>query len=449
MDVDLLVIGWGKAGKTLAARMAKAGKSVALVEQSPAMYGGTCINVACVPTKDLVVSAEGRRESDDPAEYWQRSVTERDALVSRLNTANHSMLADLDGVTLLDGRARFTAPRTVTVDTASGEVEVSGASVIIGTGTVPARPPIPGIEGPMVFDSTTIQHIDPFPARLTIVGGGFIGLEFASMFAQFGSQVTLLERGDDFAPRLDRDVAEAVQAALEDRGVDIVLGAEVSEIAVDGTVRTSRGEYGSDAVLLAVGRTPATEDLGLSEAGIETDDRGFVVVDEHLRTSADGVFATGDVNGGPQFTYISYDDYRIVADQLLGDGSRSRADRTAVPSTTFLTPPLAQVGMSEDEARQSGRSILVASRQVSEIAIMPRPKIVGETHGVIKVLVDADDDSVLGATLFCTDAQEIINLIALAIRAGVTAAQLRDGIWIHSSSTEALNDVFSELRPLT
>jgi pyruvate/2-oxoglutarate dehydrogenase complex dihydrolipoamide dehydrogenase (E3) component len=202
-------------------------------------------------------------------------------------------------------------------------------------------------------------------------------------------------------------------------------------------------------VLFATGRRPATADLGLDRAGIRTDDRGCIVVDEHLRTSVPGVFAIGDVNGGPQFTYISLDDYRIVLDQLTGAGTRATTDRVAVPSTTFLTPPLARIGINETRARALGLRILIGTKHVNDIAAMPRAKIVGETHGLIKVIVDAETDQILGATLFCVDAQEVINTVALAMRTRTTATQLRDAIWTHPSTTEGFNEVLAGLRPPT
>ena len=450
MHVDLLVIGWGKAGKTLAARASAQGKNVALVERSPQMYGGTCINIACVPTKDLIVSAEQRRPDDDPASYFRSSVKGRDQLIGTLNAANHAML-EKPHVTLIDGTARFVGPREVAVETADGQQRVTADAVIVGTGAIPRRLDVPGGDGPRVYDSTTIQPVDPLPQRLVIVGGGFIGQEFASMFAHFGSHVTVLDSGEDFLPRLDRDVAQAAKAALEDQGVRIVQSVRVEAIndADDhAQVRTDSGDFAADAVLVATGRVPATDGLGLDTAGIEVDERGFITVDDQLRTTADGVFAVGDVNGGPQFTYVSLDDNRIVWDALYGEGKRRRSDRVAVPTTTFLTPPLSVVGMSADEARESGRNVLVGRKPVAKIAAMPRPKIVGETHGLITVLVDADSREILGATLFCIDSQEIINLVALAMRAGVTADELRDGIWTHPSSTEALNEVLGALEPL-
>lgn len=448
LHVDLLVIGWGKAGKTLAKRYAATGRSVALVERDPAMYGGTCINVACVPTKDLVVSAEARRPSDDPAAYFARAVADRDALIGGLNAANHGML---EGVaTLLDGEARFTGAKQVAVRTADGDVIVTAENIVVGTGAVPARPDIPGATLPQVYDSTTVQHAEPFPQRLVVVGAGFVGLEFANMFALFGAHVTLLDSRAALLPDAEPVVAQAVEDVLSRRGVTVRHDARVHSIEQGGDrlrVALAGDDLEADAVLLATGRTPVSSDLGLDVAGIATDDRGFIIVDDRLRTSVDGVFAVGDVNGGPQFTYISLDDNRVVWDQLTGEGRRSTSDRVAVPRTTFITPPLSQVGLTPVQARAAGHEILCASKQVARIATMPRPKIVGDPDGVITFTVDAVTRTILGATLFCIDSQELVNLVALAIRTGTTADELLDGIWTHPSSTEALNEVLAELAP--
>lgn len=228
------------------------------------------------------------------------------------------------------------------------------------------------------------------------------------------------------------------------RGVED--GAEEALLRLEVAGRSR--ELAVDAVLLATGRRPATDDLGLEVAGIDVDERGAIVVDEHLRTSAHGVFALGDVHGGAQQTYLSLDDHRIVLSQLTGDGSRSTSDRVAVPTTTFLTPPLAAVGLTESEAREQGRDVLVATQKVAAIKAMPRPKTLGDPRGLVKIVVDAGTDEILGARLFHVDAQEVINLIALAVRTGTTATQLRDGIWAHPSSTEALNETLGKLAPV-
>ncbi|WP_306233495.1 dihydrolipoyl dehydrogenase family protein [Agrococcus beijingensis] len=449
LETELLVIGWGKGGKTLARSLGSAGRRVVLVERDDAMVGGTCINVACVPTKALVHQAESRRPDDHPDAFLARAVETRDSLVGRLREANRQLLATVDAVTLVRGEARFTGPRTVRVHGGDEQLEIVAEHVVVNTGTEPRLPGIPGETGPRVHDSTGLQHLDRVPERLAIVGGGPIALEFAGMFARFGSAVTVIVRGASILPHEDDDVRASVEEALTDAGVRILADADTERIDDDGavaTVVTSAGEVAADAVLLATGRAPVTAGLDLPSAGIATDERGFVTVDELLRTSADGVWAVGDVNGGQQLTPISLDDHRVVLSQLTGRGGRSRDDRVAVPTTTFTTPPLARVGITEREARARGLDVRVAAKPVATIAAMPRPKAVGETHGIIKLVVDAQSDLVLGAALHTIDAQEVVNLVALAMRAGVTATELRDGIWTHPSSTEALNEVLAELR---
>lgn len=448
LQTDVLVIGWGKAGKTLAGALGRAGRSVTLVEQSADMIGGTCINIGCVPTKALVHQAETRRAQDDPATWFTHAVEARDTLIDKLNAANRAMLEDVDAVrVVVGGRASFTGPRRITVTAGGEKLDITAETVVVGTGAIPRPLEVRGADGPRVHDSTSIQHVRPFPGRLVIVGGGPVALEFASMFAGFGAQVTVLERGERILAREDADVAESVEQALADAGVSIRTGTEASGFEDDGhavTVLTRDGErIDAHAVLVAVGRVPATEGLGLDAAGIDTDGAGAIVVDDHLRTSAEGVFAVGDVNGGPQQTYISYDDHRIVLDQLTGDGARSRADRVAVPTTTFVSPPFARVGESEEALRAKGVPVAVYSKPVAKIAAMPRPKTLGETHGLIKFCVDPETDLVLGAALHTVDAQELVNLVALAMRAGVTATELKNGIWTHPSTTEALNEVLA------
>ena len=278
-----------------------------------------------------------------------------------------------------------------------------------------------------------------------------MGLEFANMFAHFGSGVTVLDGGDTFLPAVDRDVAEAVLDALKAGGIRVESGVKVEEFSetADAVVaRSSAGEFEADAVLVAAGRTPATKELGLDAAGINTNERGFIEVDDQLQTSVEGVYAVGDVNGGPQFTYISLDDNRIVWDAIVGDGKRRRSDRVAVPNSTFITPPLSMVGMNEKQVRESGRKVLVASKPVEKIAAMPRPKIVGDTRGLFKIFVDDDTEEILGATVFSIDSQELINFVSLAMRLGAKVSDLRDGIWTHPSSTEGFNEVLGELEPL-
>lgn len=446
---DLLVIGFGKAGKTLAMERARAGDRVALIEQDPGMYGGTCINIGCVPTKALL-SATARGMDLREAQGT------RDQLVEAMNRANRSM-ADDAGVTVITGRARFTGRREVTVsggspsspetpESAEG-LALTGDAVVINTGSTPVWPDLPGLDSPLVHDSTSIQHVSPTPRRLVIVGGGPIGCEFATLFTGQSAVVTIVDTSPSPLSAFDDDVAAEARDVLERRGVTFVGDARMSGIETSGgeaTVTYARGVDGAegsitaDAVLVAIGRRPATDGLGLDAAGVDVGERGEVVVDEHLKTSADGVYAAGDVTGGPQFTYVSLDDYRVLADQLSGGGSRSTAGRL-IPTTTFLEPPLATIGMSEDEARESGRGFEVRSRKVADIPTMPRPKIVGTPEGFAKFLVDPATDRILGASLFCVDSQELINTVAVAMRHGVTATELGTGIYTHPSSSEVLN----------
>lgn len=446
---DLLVIGFGKAGKTLAMERANAGDRVALVEQDPGMYGGTCINIACVPTKALL-SATSRGMD------LRQAQGTRDELVAAMNRANKSM-ADAAGVTVINARARFTGERAVTVTgngngnggstEGAGDLTLTGDAVVVNTGSVPVWPDLPGIDSPRVYDSTSIQHVSPTPQRLVIVGGGPIGCEFATLFTGQSAEVAIVDTSPTPLSQFDDDVAAEARDVLQKRGVTFVNDARVSGFESAGTEVIVRYESGgdgrevvamADAVLVAIGRRPVTDGLGLDAAGVEVGERGEVVVDDFLRTSAAGVYAAGDVTGGPQFTYVSLDDYRVLADQLAGKGARSTAGRL-IPTTTFLDPPLSTIGMSENEARESGRQIEVRSKKVVDIPTMPRPKIVGRPEGVAKFIVDAATDEILGASLFCVDSQELINTVAVAMRHGVTATDLGRGIYTHPSSSEVFN----------
>lgn len=417
------------------------------------MIGGSCINVACIPTKILIHDAEERRDADDPDEYFARAVSRRDTLTGAMRKKNLSLLDELDSVLLVSGRATFTGEREVQVTGGDEKLRISGDTVVINTGTHPALPPIDGAQfGGRIHSSETLQHVSPLPRTLVVVGGGYVGLEFASMFAQFGAEVTVLDRGARPLKNEDADVARTAIDVLYGDGITITSDATVTSVT-DGEYR-ARVTYRVDgreqsveaeAVLLALGRAPATEGLDLATARVRTDDRGYVEVDECLRTSAPGVFAVGDVNGGPQFTYVSLDDNRIVADQLFGTGLRATSDRSAVPYTMFLTPPLARVGLTEDAAREQGYHVSVGVKQMADIAAAPRAKIEGDARGIVKIIVDSTTDHVLGAALMHVHSQEVINLVSLAIRHGITAAELRDSIYTHPSTTEALNEVLGTL----
>ncbi|MCL2796332.1 MAG: FAD-dependent oxidoreductase [Microbacteriaceae bacterium] len=454
LDVDLAVIGFGKGGKTLAATLAKAGKRVAMIEQSAAMYGGTCINIGCVPTKALVWRSEHREAGVDDDTRWAQAVGATSALTTAMRAKNFAMLDTPDTATVITGRASFVDPHTLLVTAGDDRLTVRAETIVINTGAVPALPPITGLAtSAHVVTSTEMLTLPVRPRRLIVLGGGYVGVEFASMQAAFGADVTLLHRGERILPAEDPDVSDRVAALLTESGVKVITGAAVREVADVGDIARVAYELAGgalatadgDTVLAALGRRVATEGLGLEAVGIATDARGAVVVDERLRTSIPHVFAVGDVNGGPQFTYVSLDDYRIVLDQLTGPGIRSTHDRVAVPHVVFTTPPLARVGMTEREARASGRPLKVARREVVEMATVPRAKIVGDARGFMTATVDAATDEILGVTVLAHDAHELINTVAVAMRFGATATQLRDGIYTHPSMTEALNDLFGAL----
>lgn len=454
MHVDLLVLGFGKGGKTLAAAMGRKGKRVVMVEQSDQMYGGTCINIGCVPTKALIHQAETRHANDGADRWYRQAIGGTEDLTTFLRQKNFQMLDTIDTVTVVTGRATFTDPKSVEVTAGTERLTISADTIVVNTGAEPSVPDIPGLRtSKFTMTSTDMIRTADLPRRLAILGGGYVGIEFAGMYSQFGSQVTVLEASARIMPQEDDDIAEAASGILREQGVVLATGARVTAIRDGGDSAMVHydqdgraGTVEADAILVALGRVPATQGLNLEAAGVRTTDHGAVEVDEHLRTSQPHIFAVGDVNGGPQFTYISLDDYRIVLGQLAGSGDRSTADRAAVPYTVFMTPPLARVGLTERQARASGRLIKVASKPVAQIAAMPRARIVGNPRGLIKFVVDADTDRLLGAALLSVDSHEVINLISLAMRHGVTATELRDGIYTHPSMTEGLNEVLTALR---
>ncbi|GFK20290.1 mercuric reductase [Corynebacterium glutamicum] len=426
-EFDLIVVGFGKAGKTIAMKRSAAGDKVALIEQSPQMYGGTCINVGCIPTKKLLFETASGKDFPD-------AVVARDQLIGKLNAKNLAMAKD-KGVSVIDGKATFTASHEITVTSGSDTLVLYAPTIVINTGSTPVIPNVPGTDNPHVFDSTGIQHISPLPKHLAIIGGGPIGLEFATLFSGQGSKVTIIDRGELPLKNFDREVAELAKTDLEARGITFLNNAELTGFSGDLTIALKDRDLLADAALLAIGRRPATDGLGLEQAGIKTGTRGEVLVDAHLRTNIDGIFAVGDVNGGPQFTYVSYDDHRIVLDQLAGTGKKSTAHRL-IPTTTFIEPPLSTIGDNTE-----GENVVVKKALIADMPIVPRPKIINQPHGMVKFFVDKQSDALLGATLYCADSQELINTVALAMRHGVTASELGEGIYTHPATSEIFNQL--------
>ncbi len=435
--VDLLVIGFGKAGKTLASFAAEEGKTVAVVEKSEKMYGGTCINVACIPSKTLIHDAEANKD-------FMSAMSRKSDVVDALNDKNYHNLADNDNIEVLDYTAKFKSNKVVNLLNDQGTVvdEISADYVVINSGSKPNIPDIEGIDdSEHIYDSTSIMGLTSRPNHLVIIGAGYIALEFASMFSQFGTEVTVLEREDTIMPGEDREVVEAVVENLEEQGVTFVFDAEPQSFIsgdMETTVETSAGNYKADAILVATGRGPNT-DLDLENTDVTLDDDGSIVTGEHLETDASGVYAVGDVKGGMQFTYISLDDFRIVRDHMFGDAARTTENRGAVPYTVFVNPPLARVGLTAEAAREDGYDILEGKVPVNAI---PRHKVNDDARGIFKVVIDKKTEYILGATLYGVSSEELINLVKLAMEQNISYTVLRDMIYTHPTMAESFNNLF-------
>lgn len=443
---DTIVIGFGKAGKTLAAKLAKQGEKVALIEKDARMYGGTCINVGCIPSKRLVLEAERAPAHDFEvqSEYYHVAVQEKKKLTTALRMANYNKLIDA-GVQVINGTASFLDGKTIGVKGAHGTMQtLSVSKLIINTGGRPMIPAVPGVENNrLVFTSETMMENETLPRRLTIIGGGYIGLEFASMYARFGSKVTILQNGSVFLPKEDRDMAEAVENVLKSYGVSVITGAGLKEIKEGTAVYTKNGEEDTldgDAILLATGRGPNTEGLHAERAGVELTKRGAVVTDKHLRATAENIWAAGDVCGNLQFTYISLDDSRIILSDMQGDGSRTTENRGAFAYSVFMEPSFSRAGLSEKEAADKGLNYRVVRMNTDMI---PKAKVLRKTAGMLKAVIDKDSGKILGAALFCPESYEIINMVKLAMDHDLDYTVLRDFIYTHPTMSEGLNDLFA------
>ena len=452
---DVIIIGFGKGGKTLAAEFAKRGQKVAIIERSDKMYGGTCINIGCIPTKTLVhqakmASALKDATFEERSEFYRNAVSVKESVTSALRNKNYHNLADSPNVTVYTGIGSFVSADVVAVRTATEEIRLTSKQIIINTGAETVIPPIEGVAGnPFVYTSTSIMELADLPRRLVIIGGGYIGLEFASMYASFGSQVTVLESYPELIAREDRDIAASVKETLEKKGIVFRMNAKVQSVnrVEDKAIVTFADSQTdevfvleADAVLLATGRRPNTKDLNLEVAGVEVDVRGAIIVDEYLKTTNPNIRAVGDVKGGLQFTYISLDDYRIVREDLFGDKERRTGDRNPVSYSVFIDPPLSRIGLNEEEARRQNRDIIVKKLPVMAI---PRAKTLGETDGLLKAIIDKNTGKILGCVLFAPDSGEVINTVAVAMKTGQNYTFLRDFIFTHPSMSEALNDLFS------
>ncbi|MDD6407607.1 MAG: FAD-dependent oxidoreductase [Lactobacillus equicursoris] len=440
--VKNIIIGFGKGGKTLAKFLGQQGEEVLLVEKSPKMYGGTCINIACLPSKRLILEAGVGSD-------FSEAVAGKNEMTALLREKNYQMLAQEETVTVLDGAAHFIGEKEIEVTGPAGKQIFQGDRIFINTGASPVLPPVPGLkESKKRLDSTQAMDLNDLPRELLILGAGYIGLEFAAMFANFGSQVTVLDHSPEFLPREDDDIRAAVKADLEAVGVKFILGADIDKVSDEADKVVAHYQLGgekmqlsADKILVAAGRRANTADLNLAAAGIETDDRGNIKVDDHLRTSADQVWALGDIKGGPQFTYVSLDDFRIVKDQLFGEGKRKVSDRQILPTSVFITPPLSAVGLNEKAAQKAGISYQLFKLPVAAI---PKAKVAKDSRGFFKALVDPASGQILGASLYGLESHELINQITLAMQAKLPYSFLRDQIYTHPTMSEAFNDLFKQ-----
>jgi pyruvate/2-oxoglutarate dehydrogenase complex dihydrolipoamide dehydrogenase (E3) component len=457
MSLDTIIIGSGQAGKPLAFALARAGHRVALIERE--YVGGTCINVGCTPTKTMVASARvaylARRARDYGVEVGPVSVdlaavvARKQTIVERFRNYSTQKLQATEGVDLIFGTASFVDAGTVQVQlNAGGTRTLTAPRIVINTGGAPLVPPIAGLDRVPYLDSTSVQNLTAVPRHLIVIGGGYIGLEFGQMFRRFGAEVTIIQREDRLVPREDADVSEEVAKVLRQDGIRIETSTAVQEVAPtdDGiTLRFSRDgaqhSVEGSHLLIAIGRKPNTASLNLAAAGVKTNAAGFIEVSDTLETNVPGIFAAGDVKGGPAFTHISYDDFRILRDRwVLGLDARV-ADRF-VPNTMFTDPQLAGVGLTETEARKHGLDIRVAKIGMNGIA---RALEVGESRGLLKVIVDAQTNRILGATVFGLEGGELMSMLQIAMAGKLPYTVLKEMIFAHPTLAEGLNNVFLAL----
>ena len=453
---DAIVIGTGQAGPSLAVRLATAGRNTAIIERK--LIGGTCVNNGCIPTKTLIASARAayvaRRGGDfgvtidapirvDMAEVKKR----KDSVVRHSTDGLTRWLGETSGLTMIQGHARFEGPKTIRV----GDRLLEAKQIFINVGGRALVPDMPGVAEVPYLTNSTIMHVDFLPEHLVIVGGSYVGLEFAQMYRRFGSRVTVIEMGARLIGREDEDVSAAVQAILEGEGIAFRLNAKCvaferhgDGIVVNVSCDEEPREIAGTHVLLAVGRVPNTDDLGLDKAGIATDARGYITVDEQLRTNVPGIWALGDVNGRGAFTHTSYNDYEIIAANLLDGESRRVSDRIGTYAL-FIDPPLGRAGMTEKEVRAAARKALVATMPMTRVG---RARERGEMSGFMRVIVDAETKRILGASILGIDGDEIIHSLLDVMYADKPYTVIQRAMHIHPTVTELIPTLLGKLEPL-
>jgi pyruvate/2-oxoglutarate dehydrogenase complex dihydrolipoamide dehydrogenase (E3) component len=453
---DAIIIGTGQAGPSLSARLAGAGMKVAVIERK--LFGGTCVNTGCIPTKTLVASARAAHMARRAADFGvmidgtvtvdMKKVKERkDDVAGRSNHEIPDWMKKIPNLTVFKGHARFEGPHTVSMG--GGVLEAD--KIFINVGARAFVPPMPGLDRVDYLTNSSMMQVDYLPEHLIIIGGSYIGLEFGQMYRRFGSQVTIVERGSRLIARDDEDVSETVKEILEKEGINIRLNAECLAVEKDrDKVRVKLDcDKGDKAVtgshlLLAVGRIPNTDDLGLDKAGVDMDERGYIRVDDQLRSNVPGIWALGDCNGKGAFTHTSYNDFEIVAANLLDDDPRRASDRILCYGL-YIDPPLGRVGMTEAQVRQSGRRALIGKRRMANIG---RAIEKGETQGFMKILVDADSEEILGAAILGVGGDEAIHSILDIMHAKQPYLVIRRAMHIHPTVSELIPTVLGDLKPL-
>jgi pyruvate/2-oxoglutarate dehydrogenase complex dihydrolipoamide dehydrogenase (E3) component len=455
---DAIILGSGQAGNPLAVALSAKGKRTAMIER--ATVGGTCVNYGCTPTKTMVASAEvahlARRASDYGITVGQvyvdmLAVRERKrGMVKTWREGSEKRLEQAQLIDLIYGEGSFVGPKQLRVRlNDGGERALTAPLIVIDTGLRASAPPIEGLESLPYLDNISIMEIGELPAHLLVLGGGYVGLEFAQMFRRFGSRVTVIQDGEQLLSMEDRDIADEIAAILREDEIEILLEAKTESAAsfrqgvrlaikMKGVSKNLEGTH----LLVATGRRPNTEKLNLAAAGIATDERGYIRVNEKLETTAPGVYAVGDVNGGPAFTHISYDDYRILKTNLLEGGNRTTVGRP-VPSCVFIDPQLGRIGLNEKEAREQGRKVRVAKLPMTSVA---RAMETGRSRGFMKALVDPQTDEILGAAILGEDGGEVMSMIQLAMIGKLKYTVLHDAIFAHPTLAESLNNLFNNFQ---
>jgi len=453
---DAIIIGAGQAGPPLAGRLTAAGMSVALIERH--LFGGTCVNTGCMPTKTLVASAYAAHLARRAADYgvmldappridMARVKARADAVSAKARAGVENWLRGMKGCTVINGHARFVAPDTVSV----GEERLTAPRIFIDVGGRAAVPPLPGVDQVPYLTNTSLLALDRLPEHLIIIGGSYIGLEFAQMYRRFGAEVTIVEKEQRLVAREDEDVSQAIREILEGEGITMRLSAECIRLAPhpDGVavgVECASGdpETVGSHVLLAVGRRPNTDELGLDKAGVATDSRGYIQVDDFLATSMPGIWALGECNGRGAFTHTAYNDFEIVAANLL-DGEARKVSERILGYALYIDPPLGRIGMTDNQARASGRPLLAGHRPMSRVG---RAIEKGEMQGFMKVVIDAETRKILGATILGTSGDEAIHGIIDIMNAGVPYTILQRAVPIHPTVSELIPTLLGEMQPI-